>query len=294
VFTCPEIPRSADPVDGAGNRYADIADLFESPADSAPVDALIVTGMEPQAVALQDEPVWGKLAGLVDWAQANRVPVIWSCLAAHAAVLHLDGIVRSRLSRKLLGLFDCDILDIDHALAAGLPERWTTPHSRYHDLSQPALVANGYQVLSSSGEAGVDVFLKHDGAPFLFFQGHPEYEADTLLRQFRRDVRRYLVGESEEYPSAPRNSFDTATEAALDEARNRALKHQLDAAELEPILAFANAAASAIRWEHPAVGLAANWLRLVAQEGGCWNRRRAWSNQVPLMQPSEDRAGLAR
>src|SRR5208283_6216557 len=259
-----------------------IQDLFD-----VPLDALIVTGMEPQTKSLQDEPVWDNITRLVNWAADNSVPVIWSCLAAHAAALYLDGIPRSRLPEKLSGVFVCDVLPTDHMLVSGLPSRWTSPHSRYHDLSESALLANGYQILSRSDEAGVDVFLKDQGAPFLFFQGHQEYEADTVLRQYKRDVRRYLRRESDEYPLAPRNYFDPMTEAALADARDRARRNHADLQDLEAILSLVSGAASGKLWEQSAVGLYRNWLTLVARGSGRACRRKLRVNQAPLAQPHD-------
>ena len=62
--------------------------------------------------------------------------------------------------------------------------------------------------------AGVDAFAKQDGSFFLFFQGHPEYEADTLLREYRRDVGRFLGGEREDYPAMPLGYFNDDAAAA--------------------------------------------------------------------------------
>src|ERR1700722_8951857 len=51
-FTCPEIRRAALPLSSMGCPYSNIDALYDTP-----LDALIVTGMEPQATALQDEPI---------------------------------------------------------------------------------------------------------------------------------------------------------------------------------------------------------------------------------------------
>jgi homoserine O-succinyltransferase len=214
-FTCPEIPRATPPRTALGHPYEDIGGIFDSE-----IDALIVTGMEPQAANLQEEPVWSSLTKLIDWASVRRLPVIWSCLAAHAAVLHLDGIARIRQGRKLSGIFECDIASAGHPLMAGLPQQWRNPHSRYYDVPEAALVAKGYQVLSRSAKAGVNIFARHLGAPFLFFQGHPEYDPDTLLREYRRDVRRYVLREREEYPFAPEGCLAARTEARLSSLRD--------------------------------------------------------------------------
>ena len=68
-----------------------------------PPDALIVTGTEPVAPLLSDEPYWERLRELLQWAQANTTSSIWSCLAAHAAVELLDGIRRRRLGTSAVG-----------------------------------------------------------------------------------------------------------------------------------------------------------------------------------------------
>ena len=55
-------------------------------------------------------------------------------------------------------------------------------------------------MLTRTADAGVDTFIKQQKSLFVFFQGHPEYESDTLLREYRRDVGRYIKGETATYP----------------------------------------------------------------------------------------------
>ncbi len=102
-------------------------------ADRA-VDAIIVTGMEVTTSDLRDEWAWRGLTRLHDWCERESIPAIWSCLAAHAAVLHRDGISRQRLGAKLSGLFDCKRAYAHHRLTQDLPARWRFPHSRYNNL----------------------------------------------------------------------------------------------------------------------------------------------------------------
>ncbi len=72
--------------------------------------------------------------------------------------------------------------------------------------------------------AGVDAFAKQDGSFFLFFQGHPEYDADTLFREYRRDVARFLGGEREAYPALPQNYFDDVATALAEAFADRAMR----------------------------------------------------------------------
>jgi homoserine O-succinyltransferase len=263
-FTCREARPSARPQSTTGDLYSDIGELY----DIRP-DALIVTGMEPQSAALKDEPIWGSLARIADWAEARAVPVMWSCLAAHAAVLHLDGICRFRLPTKLSGIFESDVAEPNHRLMAGIPSRWVTPHSRCYGVSGDALLARGYTVLSQSSEAAVNIFLKTGSTTFVFVQGHPEYDGDTLLREFKRDVRRYIIGESNEFPIPPRHYFTTDSEVVLNQLRQDTLQGQRDLAILDVLSRTLAHETQSNTWHLPAVRFYANWLASIVKDDLC-------------------------
>ncbi len=151
------------------------------------IDGLIVTGAEPHAPSLAEESYWRPLTELVDWAEANTHSTIWSCLAAHAAVLHLDGIERRRLPQKCSGIYDCSKVT-DNWLTDGLRSPLKVSHSRLHGLSESELKDRNYQVLTRSRDAGVDIFAKRQRSQFFFFQGHPEYDGLSLQREYLRDI----------------------------------------------------------------------------------------------------------
>jgi len=217
LFTIPQLPREAAMRRALAERYRDIAELWNTP-----LDGLIVTGTEPRAADLTDEPYWDTLSALVDWAREHTASTIWSCLAAHAAVLAADGVERQALSEKCFGVFDCR-LAADHPMTQHFPEPLWVPHSRYNDLPERALAACGYKILTRSAQAGVDTFARQDGSFFLFFQGHPEYDADTLLREYRRDAARFLAGERADYPAAPLGYFNSEASALAAAFRARGL-----------------------------------------------------------------------
>lgn len=236
--------------------------------EAANPDALIVTGMQPRAGGLNEDPLWPTLAALVDYATTRNLPTVWSCLAAHAAVLHLDGIGRRRLPRKLAGLAACNLTDGTHPLMAGLPGRWLVPHSRYNDLPQDKLVSHGYRILSTVEQAGADSFA-HDCRPnFLFCQGHPEYDAHALLREYRRDIRQFLAGEAEDYPAIPQSYFSPGVLMLLDSFRHYA-QAQRNPKALAAFPADACQADVADSWRDVGVRLFANWLAPSRAVGTC-------------------------
>ena len=218
LFALPDVPRS-EMGRAHVSAYADIAELRDNR-----IDGLIVTGTEPQATNLKEEPYWRHLAALVDWAEEHTYSTVWSCLAAHAAVLHLNGIERRRLANKRFGVFDCACAS-DHPLTAPAPLRVRMPHSRWNDLPEDALLSAGYRVLLRSA-AGVDAFVKERQSLFIFFQGHPEYEAETLWLEYRRDVKRFLRHERKTHPLMPQDYFDRDTVAALTAIQQRALSER--------------------------------------------------------------------
>lgn len=255
LFSMADVPRAGPIRQELAARYRDIAELWDTR-----LDGLIVTGTEPRASKLEDEPYWATLAKLVDWARQNTISTVWSCLAAHAAVLHADGIVRRPLNEKKFGVFDCEIVSA-HPLTTGMKPRLSVPHSRYNDLPERALAGSGYRLLTRSAAAGADAFVKeeHGGSLFVFFQGHPEYETDTLAREYRRDVGRFLRGKQEHYPAAPEGYFDEAATALVHDFRARAVDDRragliadFPFAALEPALQNT--------WRRSAIGVYENWI----------------------------------
>ncbi len=226
-FSLPSVKRSQPLQWRIDQQYSDIADL-----DRLQLDGLIVTGAEPAAASLAEEPFWPELASIVDWAKTNTRSTIWSCLAAHAAVLHLDGIERQRLDAKCSGIYDCFRV-ADHWLTDGLPSPFRVSHSRLNELRADDLAQRGYQLLTLSPDGGVDMFARKLRSQFIFFQGHPEYEALSLEREYLRDIARFLGHERDTYPAIPAGYFDTDTEERLAAFETRARAERRPALSME-------------------------------------------------------------
>jgi len=253
LFQLRGIARGEDVSLRVAGRYSATDALWDEP-----LDGLIVTGREPSTARLQDEPYWESFVQLLDWAQDHTRSTIWSCLAAHAAVLHLDGIARVRSTHKHCGLFDCEVLS-DHPVTAGTSSRFRIPHSRWNGLDEQNLIKCGYEVLTRSECVGVDAFLRQNGSMFVFFQGHPEYEANTLLLEYRRDVSRYLRGEAAVYPSLPHTYFDDATSDSLRELGREALLFPREEL-LGKVTAILGKTQLHNSWQSTAVSIYRNWL----------------------------------
>ena len=256
-FSLPSVKRSPEAKWHVESEYSELSELRRHT-----FDGLIVTGAEPVAPALDQEPYWQDLTELIDWAKINTRSTIWSCLAAHAAVLHLDRIERRRLTAKCHGVFDCDTVTND-PLTRAAPAPLKVSHSRLNEIVESDLAQAGYQVLTRSAEAGVDIFVRQYASRFVFFQGHPEYDALSLQREYLRDVGRYLARERDDYPRLPVSYFDAETEEKLvrfeKQARHQrhpALTNELPALNLRADIAAGSAAAALFR----------NWLQYLGFE----------------------------
>lgn len=273
LYTLPEVPRTEFGRRQV-SRYSRFDDLWTSRHDG-----LIVTGTEPRAADLEDEPFWGSLTKVLEWAEGHTHSTILSCLAAHAGILYIDGIVRRPIGDKRFGVFEC-VRVSDHALTAEAPRSLQMPHSRWNEIPEDALLACGYRVLTRSEDAGVDAFVKQRKSLFVFFQGHPEYEAITLLLEYRRDIGRFLRGERDMYPPMPQGYFDEESVALLTTLQKRAQSERREELLAEfPLEMTARKVTNT--WRSTAQRLYRNWLTYIRaqkeQAGKC--RATAADNQ---------------
>jgi homoserine O-succinyltransferase len=147
-----------------------------------------------------------------------------------------------------------------HPLTKGAGPQLRVPHSRCNDLPEVALASVGYRLLTRSAAAGVDAFTRAErGSQFVFFQGHPEYEGDTLLREYRRDVGRFLRGEREHYPAAPEGYFDDAAAAAANAFRGLAQDDRREGMLADFPMRVLEAGIEGA-WHRSAVRIYENWL----------------------------------
>ncbi len=260
LYSLPGIPRGDRGEEHLNHFYSEITDLL-----NRRFDGVIITGTEPLQSDLRKEPYWGILSEVLRWAEYNTKSTLLSCLAAHASVLHADGIERHPLADKKFGLFN-DAKVIDHPLTSGTPGHMPFPHSRWNEVREEALVSCGYTVLTKSEHAGVNLFVKPKRkSMFVHLQAHPEYEAGTLLKEYRRDVKRFLRQERQTYPSVPYGYFDEATMQVLNAFRDTALAHRNAQLISEfPESVGANTKPSA--WHLPAICLYRNWLHSIVSK----------------------------
>lgn len=261
LYTITEIARSETTAAVIRSRYRGLEELWDNPPD-----ALIVTGTEPVAARLRDEPYWPYMARLLEWASIAVPTALLSCLAAHAGFLLFDGIERVRRPGKCLGVFEGSANLCGDPLAEGLPKFVCVPHSRFNEIPEESALGAGYRIVIGSGpsDAGWAVAARECGeSQFVFCQGHPEYSTLSLLREYRRDVRRHLFGRgAAQYPRMPEGYLSDDAVAVLEAFARRASQSVEDPQSLWEQFPYDEVAGSVQNtWASSSATLYANWLR---------------------------------
>lgn len=282
LYTLSGIARGRDTQDHLAEYYEDLAEI-----ETSRPDGIIVTGTEPRERCLTDEAFWPAFIRLYDFAAWSAVPVIWCCLAAHAAVFLGDGIERIRLPKKLSGLYESHVAPRTHDIMRGMPRRWLMPQSRTHGLSERLLTEHGYEVAAGSRLTGPDVFLRRGPACQVFLQGHPEYQAHSLVSEFRRDVKRFLRGELGEMPAPPANVFPSRLQRRLARGQHE-ISRRRDPASLATIDLLLDGLALEAKWEAAACTFYSNWVTHLS-EVACSNPASP-GRPVPALEAAIKRA----
>lgn len=278
LFTLPQIVRD----DQARAHIDAYYETFER-IQSVGLDALIITGANPQQSELEDEPFWPGLMAVVDWAKQSVCSVMCSCLASHAIVKHDQGIERYKLAQKRWGVYSHRIVDFKHPLVANINTRFDAPHSHVYEVNARQLRAHKLPVLVSSEEADFHVATSQDGFRFVYFQGHPEYDVISLFKEYKREVSRFVTGEREDYPSFPANYFNREATLILNRFRDRALARENDQIMQEfpeqtviPLLDNT--------WSDTGKAIVNNWLGLIYQLTSA-NRHQPFMKGVDPLNP---------
>jgi homoserine O-succinyltransferase len=226
------------------------------------LDALIITGANVTSPELSEQPFWKPLIEVIDWAFENVTSTLCSCLATHAVLQFRYGQKRTPLPAKRWGVYSHKVMDQHHPLVAGVNTRFNIPHSRFNEISRQQFEQARLGILAESEEAGVHLAVSEDGFRIVFFQGHPEYDAISLLKEYKREVGRYINKELSDYPPLPENYLTLRSTAILEEYRERliaACRSGREPQEFPEDLIVPNT------WHDSAEAIINNWIGKVYQ-----------------------------
>lgn len=215
-FTVEGVPREGHAKDHVKRYYKSLKQV-----QAEGLDALVITGANPVESDITRETFWPGLLDTMDWAWNSVCSTYCSCLATHAAFKVYHGIERTLLPVKQWGVYSHQVVYREHPLVSNINTRFDTPHSRLNDVPGAQIESAGMKVLVESKECGVLAAVSPDQFRFVYFQGHPEYDGNSLLKEYKREVNRFVEGDRDDFPPFPENYFNRDATAILEHHETR-------------------------------------------------------------------------
>ncbi len=164
-------------------------------------DGLIVTGAALDRMPFEEVNYWDKLSHILDWSRTHVTSTMMSCWAAAAGLRIFYDLPRQNREVKLSGVFRQSRAETSNPLIRGFDYNFPAPHSRYIDFPIATIEdETDLEILAAGPETGVFLAASPDRRQ-VFVTGHPEYDAETLAEEYRRDLNAGIN------PILPRNYF---------------------------------------------------------------------------------------
>ena len=155
-------------------------------------DGMIITGAPVENQDFTHVDYWPELCEIMAWSRSHVHSTLHVCWGAQAGLYYHYGIPKHSLPKKLFGVFPHTVLKRQSPLFRGFDDQFYVPHSRHtENRAEDILKIPGLELLAVSEEAGVFAVKSGDNRQF-FITGHPEYDPDTLAREYFRDLGRGL------------------------------------------------------------------------------------------------------
>ena len=255
-FTLPSISRGNDALKHISEFYKSFEEI-----KSNGLDALIITGAPVDKAHLSEEPFYEHLKEVIDWSYDNVTSTICSCLATHAVMEFRYNKKRQPIGEKCWGVFPHEVIARQHPLLKGINTRFNVPHSRYNEISLHQFADAGVEVLVKS-DIGAHMCVSRDLFRIVFFQGHPEYDSISLLKEYKREIAAYLSNKRSDYPLFPENYLNAQNRAILDEFKDKLLSTEFNLSNFPETLI---AKTLDNTWRDAAGAIISNWLGCVYQ-----------------------------
>lgn len=159
-------------------------------------DGLIVTGVNALKDRVEQEEIWPEVQAILKWSETNVFSSLFLCWGAKAALKHFHDIDSLKAEKKTYGLFEHRLLSDRTGVFFGFPDIFSVPVSRWKSPRREDIrKVNALEIAADSKEGGPNMIVESKpyeaGAALyphrLYVLNHPEYDTDTLGREYKRD-----------------------------------------------------------------------------------------------------------
>ena len=156
------------------------------------IDGMIITGAPVEQLPFEEVDYWEELKAIMDFSRERVTSTLYICWGAQAGLYHHFGIDKRLLPRKMFGVFPHRVLEPFNPIFRGFDDVFFMPHSRHTEIRRDDVAKHPeLEILAESDVAGLCVVGDRNRRQY-FITGHMEYDADTLGREYFRDVERGL------------------------------------------------------------------------------------------------------
>lgn len=153
-------------------------------------DGMIITGAPVENLEFEEVDYWPELCDIMSWSLTNVTSTFHICWGAQAGLYFHYGVPKRSLDKKMFGVFEHGVNRATSKLVRGFDSTFYVPHSRHTTvLREDIEKVDALEILSESEEAGVYIVFTKAGKQ-IFVTGHSEYDADTLHREYIRDLKK--------------------------------------------------------------------------------------------------------
>lgn len=164
-------------------------------------DGMIITGAPLDYTAFEDVDYWPELCEIMKWSRTHVHCTLYMCWGVYAGLYYHYGINKVDLPEKLSGVFEHYMLKKNSPLFRGFDDIFYAPQSRAMTVEREAVErVPELELLAFSDIAGVTMLKTKDSRQF-FITCHPEYDSDTLAKEYFRDQEKGMN------PRVPVNYF---------------------------------------------------------------------------------------
>lgn len=156
-------------------------------------DGLIITGAPLDYVKCEDTVYWEEVCEIMEWSKTHVHCTFHLCWGAYAGLYYHYGIEKLDMPRKLFGIYPHKIMKPTSPLFRGFDECFYAPHSRATDVrvSDVEKVPE-LEILALTEDGSLAMAKTKDSRQF-FVTCHPEYDWNTLLLEYERDMAKGLT-----------------------------------------------------------------------------------------------------
>ncbi len=165
---------------------------FEEAIEKRGFDGLIITGAPVEEKEFSDVWFWDELTEILNYAKTNIASTLGLCWGG-LALAHFNGIRKEIYKEKIFGVYPLKNIARNNRITGELDDVFHCPQSRYAGIEDSILeekaAAGEISLLAYSEETGYSIFETSDKR-FMIHLGHPEYETERLINEYRRDLER--------------------------------------------------------------------------------------------------------